>query len=101
MIDSVMYVNYQHNICWTTSIRRFKESENSVLISSDVSARGIDIPNVDHVIHYQIPRTADLYVHRRGRTARGVSAEGVSVALCGEKENKSFKRILNTLKIGK
>lgn len=49
---------------------RFKASKNGALIATDVAARGLDIPAVDHVIHFNLPRTADAYIHRSGRTAR-------------------------------
>lgn len=52
------------------NLERFKANPQSILIASDVAARGLDIPLVDHVIHYQLPRTSELYVHRSGRTAR-------------------------------
>ena len=52
------------------NLDRFKAKDDFVLVATDVAARGLDIPNVQHVIHYQIPRTPDLYVHRAGRTAR-------------------------------
>lgn len=67
------------------AIERFKEStktnKTSVLIASDVAARGLDIPNIDHVAHYHLPRSADIYIHRSGRTARA-GKEGVSVMFC-------------------
>lgn len=62
-----------------------KENKSSVLIASDVAARGLDIPGIQHVVHYHLPRTADAYVHRSGRTARAGS-EGVSVILCSPQE---------------
>jgi ATP-dependent RNA helicase DDX24/MAK5 len=81
------------------NLARFSEEKHCVLISSDVSARGLDIPEVDHVVHYQIPRTADLYVHRSGRTARG-GKEGVVVSLCGPAEIKAYRRICHGLQKG-
>lgn len=62
-----------------------KENKSSVLIASDVAARGLDISGIQHVIHYHLPRTADAYVHRSGRTARAGN-EGVSVVLCSPHE---------------
>lgn len=52
------------------AIRRFKEGEVNVLLATDVAARGIDLPDISHVINYDLPRTADVYLHRIGRTAR-------------------------------
>ena len=41
---------------------RFQADENRLLIATDVAARGLDIPNIEHVIHYQVPRTAEVNV---------------------------------------
>lgn len=67
------------------SLERFRANERGILIATDVAARGLDIPLIQHVVHYHLPRTADLYVHRSGRTARAGS-EGVSVLLCAANE---------------
>lgn len=67
------------------SLERFESSSNGVLIATDVAARGLDVPQVEHVVHYHLPRTADMYVHRSGRTARA-GAKGVSVVLCSPDE---------------
>lgn len=71
------------------SIEKFKQSSNhhelSVLIASDVAARGLDIPEIDHVVHYHLPKTADVYVHRSGRTGRA-GKEGVSLIICSPQE---------------
>ncbi|KAK4141100.1 P-loop containing nucleoside triphosphate hydrolase protein [Dichotomopilus funicola] len=66
---------------------------SSILIATDVAARGLDIPNIDLVIHYHVPRSADDYVHRSGRTARAQHA-GVSVLLCGPKEAVPTQRLI-------
>jgi ATP-dependent RNA helicase DDX24/MAK5 len=66
------------------------------LVASDVASRGLDIPSVDHVVHYQLPRQADIYVHRAGRTGRG-TAEGVSIMLCSPEEITLYKKICHSL----
>ena len=48
----------------------FKKDRINVLIATDVAARGLDIPDVTHVINYDVPQTYDTYVHRIGRTGR-------------------------------
>ena len=53
------------------SLLLFKESKVQILVATDVAARGLDIPNVSHIINYDIPATYDDYVHRIGRTGRG------------------------------
>lgn len=73
------------------NIENFKKSsqdnstQSTVLIASDVAARGLDIPGIQHVVHYHLPRSADVYIHRSGRTARSGS-EGVSVMICSPQE---------------
>lgn len=52
------------------TLESFKRNDISILIATDVAARGLDIPNVTHVINYDIPQTYDTYVHRIGRTGR-------------------------------
>jgi ATP-dependent RNA helicase SrmB len=53
-----------------TAMERFRTGEVKILIATDVAARGIDVDNISHVINYDMPRTADVYVHRIGRTGR-------------------------------
>ncbi len=53
------------------ALRNFKENYSRILVATDVAARGLDIPNVSHVINYDIPATYEDYVHRIGRTGRG------------------------------
>ncbi|KIJ31744.1 hypothetical protein M422DRAFT_185519 [Sphaerobolus stellatus SS14] len=58
----------------TRAIEDFKKSKSGVLVSSDVTARGIDIPDVTHVLQVGIPSSVEQYVHRLGRTARAGKA---------------------------
>lgn len=69
---------------------------NSVLLATDIAARGLDIPAVDHVIHYQIPRTTDTYVHRNGRTARAMR-RGFSMLMCAPDERRVVRTLLGSL----
>ncbi|MDN3614112.1 ATP-dependent RNA helicase SrmB [Vibrio gallaecicus] len=62
------------------AIARFRDGSVNVLLATDVAARGIDLPDVSHVINYDMPRTADVYLHRIGRTARaGKKGNAVSI----------------------
>jgi len=56
------------------ALKRFKEDISNVLVATDVAARGLDIPNVSHVINYDLPMTYEDYVHRIGRTGRGTKS---------------------------
>ncbi|XP_077411514.1 ATP-dependent RNA helicase DDX24 [Vanacampus margaritifer] len=78
------------------NLERFAERESCVLLTTDVAARGLDIPNVQHVIHYQVPRTSETYVHRSGRTARATN-EGLSLLLIGPDDVMNFKKIYRNL----
>ncbi len=69
---------------------------DAVLVATDIAARGLDIPSVDHVIHYQIPRSADVYVHRSGRTARAKN-RGFSLQLVAPDERRVQKALLGSL----
>ncbi|PHH89527.1 hypothetical protein CDD83_5834 [Cordyceps sp. RAO-2017] len=74
------------------SLERFAELPSSILVATDVAARGLDIHEVDQVLHYHVPRTADTYVHRSGRTARGEHS-GVSIILCSPDEVMPTRRL--------
>ncbi|TQE05998.1 hypothetical protein C1H46_008422 [Malus baccata] len=71
------------------AIDRFRGFEHGLLVATDVAARGLDIPGVRTVIHYQLPHSAEVYVHRSGRTARA-SADGCSIALIAPNETSKF-----------
>ncbi|KXS96034.1 hypothetical protein AC578_2275 [Pseudocercospora eumusae] len=76
------------------SVERFSQNkEKVVLIATDVAARGLDISNVDLVVHYHLPRTADTYVHRSGRTARA-GQQGSSILICGPEEVAGVRRLV-------
>ncbi|OTF81614.1 ATP-dependent RNA helicase DDX24-like protein [Euroglyphus maynei] len=74
-----------------TNIERFTATRNSLIFATDIASRGLDIPNIDHVVHYQVPRSADIYVHRSGRTAR-INNKGFSLILCDPQEEAFFLR---------
>jgi ATP-dependent RNA helicase RhlE len=73
-------------------MNRFKSGEVKILIATDVSARGIDIPNVEYVVNYDLPEQAENYVHRVGRTGRG-REKGFAVAFCSTEEIPMLKEI--------
>ena len=71
---------------------RFRSGENKVLITTDVAARGIDIPTMDYVINYDLPDDAENYVHRCGRTGRG-NKKGQALSFCSEAEKPLLEAI--------
>lgn len=73
-------------------LRLFRNHNVNVLVATDIIARGIDIENIDLVINYDVPRDAEDYVHRIGRTARA-QHEGEAYTLINEREMADFHRI--------
>ena len=73
-------------------MQRFREGLVHVLIATDVSARGIDIPNVDYVVNYDLPDKSENYVHRVGRTGRG-NQRGNAVSFCSTEEKPILQEI--------
>lgn len=71
-------------------MRRFKSGEVSILVATDIVARGIDIDDIELVINFDMPRDSEDYVHRIGRTARGTSDEGWALTLVNERNYPSF-----------
>lgn len=67
------------------ALESFKSNEVKMLVATDVSARGIDIPNVDYVVNYDMPEQDENYVHRVGRTGRGTQ-KGFAVSFCSKEE---------------
>ena len=68
-----------------STMKSFRKGDLKVLIATDVSARGIDIPNVEYVVNYDLPDSSENYVHRVGRTGRG-SQKGQAISFCSEEE---------------
>jgi ATP-dependent RNA helicase RhlE len=90
-----------------TILNKFKEGETNLLIATDVSARGIDIPDVSLVINYDMPDEPDTYVHRIGRTGRG-RKQGLAYSFCSPDElaklievEKYITKPINEIKVDK
>ncbi len=80
------------------ALRAFKSGEITVLVATDVAARGLDIPDVKYVYNYELPNVPDAYVHRIGRTARA-GKDGQAVAFCAPDEIGDLKAIQKTMGI--
>ena len=79
------------------ALQKFKNGEVSVLIATDVAARGIDVKNVDAVINFDLPNISETYVHRIGRTGRA-GKNGVAFSLCSADEKDyvlSIQKLIN------
>lgn len=73
-------------------MNRFKQGEINILIATDVSARGIDIPDVHYVINYDLPEKSENYVHRVGRTGRGTK-KGIALSYCSTEEKERLDAV--------
>ncbi len=76
----------------TKTINRFKRNEIKVLVATDLASRGIDVKHITHVINYDLPRFAEDYVHRIGRTGRAEQT-GRSLLFYTDKERSSKEAI--------
>ncbi|SDC65538.1 DEAD/DEAH box helicase [Williamwhitmania taraxaci] len=64
---------------------KFRNGSHHLLITTDLASRGLDIPEIKHIIHYQLPQTEDVFIHRNGRTAR-MTANGSAYLILGEED---------------
>lgn len=76
----------------------FKNKEISVLVATDIAARGIDIESLPYVINFDLPNIPETYVHRIGRTGRAGNG-GISISFCSKDEEPYWKDILKLIKV--
>ena len=80
----------------TATLNGFRDNKISLLVASDVAARGLDIPDVSHVFNFDVPVNAEDYVHRIGRTGRA-GRTGVAYMIVVPTEKKGFDAIENLI----
>lgn len=71
------------------ALLKFRNGSHRILITTDLAARGLDIPEVEHIVHYQLPYTEDAYIHRNGRTAR-MHTKGTAYAILTTEEHYKY-----------
>ncbi|MFP5238149.1 MAG: DEAD/DEAH box helicase [Acidobacteriota bacterium] len=81
-----------------SALRSFTDGKHRVLVATDVAARGIDVKHVAHVVNYDMPKLAEDFVHRVGRTGRA-SARGVASTFAMPEERNELKKIERELKV--
>ncbi len=79
------------------ALSMFAQGRVRVLVATDIAARGIDVPNITHVVNFDLPKDAESYVHRIGRTARA-AAEGCAISLCAPDERGELRDIERLLR---
>jgi len=78
------------------ALKNFRSKKTPIMVATDVFARGLDIPNVSHVINYDMPQNIDDYVHRIGRTGRAGNT-GIATAFINEKNANILPDLLEIL----
>jgi superfamily II DNA/RNA helicase len=68
-----------------SALCKFKNGTTNVLVTTDLASRGLDIPNIKYIIHYHLPHTEEIFIHRNGRTAR-MDAGGTTILILSEEE---------------
>lgn len=68
-----------------SALAKFRNGSSNVLVTTDLAARGLDVPNIRYIIHYHLPATEEVYTHRNGRTAR-MDASGTAVLILSTEE---------------
>ncbi len=79
-------------------LENFKNKEITVLVATDIAARGIDIESLPYVINFDLPNIPETYVHRIGRTGRAGNG-GISISFCGKDEEPYWKDIQKLIKV--
>ena len=80
------------------ALRNFKNGKLRALVATDIAARGIDVDRLSHVINYDLPESAETYVHRIGRTGRA-GLSGIAISFCANDERMYLKSIQKLIKI--
>jgi ATP-dependent RNA helicase RhlE len=76
----------------------FRDGKVRVLVATDIMARGIDVPDISHVINFELPEEPESYVHRIGRTARA-GREGIAISFCAPEERQLLRQVERLTKV--
>ena len=76
----------------TKTINRFKKNEIKVLVATDLASRGIDVKDITHVFNYDMPRFAEDYIHRIGRTGRA-NKKGLALSFVSPTDREHLRKI--------
>ncbi len=81
----------------THALRTFRSGHTSVLVATDIAARGLDVDDITHVINFELPDEIESYIHRIGRTARA-GASGTAISFCEAQERDLLRNIERLIK---
>jgi ATP-dependent RNA helicase DeaD len=81
-------------------MQNFRDKNFRVLIATDIAARGLDVPHIEHVVNYDLPQVAEDFIHRMGRTARA-GAQGAAVSFVSAQDGRKWQAIDRLLNPGK
>jgi superfamily II DNA/RNA helicase len=70
-----------------SALCKFRNGTSNVLVTTDLASRGLDIPHIRYIIHFHLPQTADIFIHRNGRTAR-MDASGTAILILSPEEKR-------------
>lgn len=73
-------------------MRQYRDKQFRILIATDIAARGLDVPHIEHVINYDLPQVAEDFIHRMGRTGRA-GAEGSALSFVASQDGKKWRAI--------
>lgn len=99
-IESLSYHGELNSIARSENLAAFRDGNPSLLVCTDIAARGLDVPDVDHVVMFDFPLNPLDYLHRSGRTARGtdqVKSKGKVTALVAKRDKVLAKAIENAV----
>ena len=96
-IDTVALHGNKAQTARVRALDAFRSGKVRILVATDIAARGIDVPNISHVINYELPNEPESYVHRIGRTARA-GAEGAALSFCDQTERPYLQAIERLMK---
>lgn len=77
-------------------MQSFRKKAFRVLVATDIAARGLDVPHIEHVINYDLPQVAEDFIHRMGRTARA-GAEGSALSFVSNEDNNKWRAIMRLI----
>jgi len=81
-----------------SALFKFRNGTSNVLVTTDLAARGLDIPNIRYIVHYHLPHTEEIFIHRNGRTAR-MDASGTAILILSAEEKMPDYILAGTEKI--